>query len=710
MMSGISIADPTASATLNVKDGALKLSALKTGVAGFVNRLNEPLSATQFKEATFEPKLTEPKIDLGEHRSLVVKGGESCELHLLRDADKCLFSGDACDPVNIAAGEHWMYFQLATDMNVAGSLSTATGFGVSVEVSAKPVLATYARFPKSSPEVSLHDALAQTLSEFEILRSSADVMDAPLDTVHVCDLAGSMKFSGSFSVPFACNQLSLADEKLPFNQNVQLSPALKMTVSGAIALAGEFRFRVHRTGATTVQIGLYKKRATTLSVSFNAGAGLTADVGKTDLIAALFGALAPNVDVKPASLPPAEAEGIKKALKDSIANSLAIGVNVACSAATADEAAILYAVDVSTNQDETARAIDLALRGDWTAIAACANAKSVRNIITETVTTGTTFKVNALGIYNYESAEEFIRSSSILISDDGSVTITDKAKADWIAVASTPYVADAKRLRLALHQGFLATATWKALHSGAKLDAAFAAQQDFFVYQQKMSAHDARKNLLTGVFLGLVPESLISEAPRSAVSHARFDASADYSDDGVLKLFLADVQERTPRDTNSYVNLGRRVMAALLDSTDTVDNQRQQLLRSDPEWNQLASQEPKPQGPSYSDWYDITMWSGAFAAVGPALRNALEAADACAGDPAKDVDFMQKRKHLAHEMANAAKQLHAAFEPGWPMALCVALCGGSGSGVALGFHAAWNGLKIFDTKDVPTVAHAGTGN
>ncbi len=709
-MSVISIADPTASAAVNVKDGALKLSALKTGVAGFVNRLKEPLSATQFKEATFEPKLTEPKIDLGGKRSLVVKAGESCDLHLLCDTDKCLFSGDDCDPVNIAAGEHWMYMQLTTDMDVAGSLPVAPGFGVSVDVDAKPVLASYAHFPKSTPEVSLNDAVAQTLSTFAILRSSADVMAVEADTVHVCDLSGSMKLSGSYSVPFACNQLSLADEKLPFNQKVQLSPALKMAVTGAITLAGEFRFRVRRIDAKTIQIGLYKKRATTLSVSFNAAAGLTADVGSTDLIAALFGAVAPHVDVKPASLPAAEAEGINKALKDCIANSLSIGVNVACSAATADEAAILYSVDVSTNQDQTARAIDLALRGDWTEITKCTNATPVRNVITETVTTGMTFKVNALGIYNYESAEEFIRSSSILIADDGSVTITDKAKASWIAVGSTPYVADTERLRLALHQGFLATATWKALNSSAKLDAAFGAKQDFLVYQQKMSAHDARKNLLTGVFLGVVPESLMAAVPQGGVSHARFDASADFNNNAVLKLFLADGKARTPRVTNSYVNLGRSVMAALLDNTDTTDSRRQELLRSDAEWNQLDSQYPKPPGPSYSDWFDITMWSGAFAAVGPALRDALEAADACVGDPTKDVDFMQKRKHLARDMANAAKQLHAAYEPGWPIALCVALCGGSGSDVALGFHAAWNGSKIFDTPEVSTVAHAGTSN
>ena len=150
-------------------------------------------------------------------------------------------------------------------------------------------------------------------------------------------------------------------------------------------------------------------------------------------------------------------------------------------------------------------------------------------------------------------------------------------------------------------------------------------------------------------------------------------------------------------------------MAALLDGTDTVDRTRQALLRSDPEWNKLVSQEPKPQGPSYSDWYDITMWSRAFATVGPALRDALEAADACAGDSTKDADFMQKRKHLAHDMANAAKQLHAAFEPGWPIALCVALCGGSGSDITLGFHAAWNGSKIFDTPDA-AMTHAGAGN
>ena len=82
--------------------------------------------------------------------------------------------------------------------------------------------------------------------------------------------------------------------------------------------------------------------------------------------------------------------------------------------------------------------------------------------------------VNLLGLYNYRSVADFVASMKVLKNlDDGSITITDTATAARIAVASTPLAADPDKLRAALYEGFVATATYKALETGMGVSSSF---------------------------------------------------------------------------------------------------------------------------------------------------------------------------------------------------------------------------------------------
>ena len=93
--------------------------------------------------------------------------------------------------------------------------------------------------------------------------------------------------------------------------------------------------------------------------------------------------------------------------------------------------------------------------------------------------------------------------------------------------ASPPDVSTADRLRAALYEGFVATATYKALNSAVGVASSFAATQDLLIYKESMGYRDALKQLNAGVELGVLPIAIKSSLPtaEAKVHHARFAAS-----------------------------------------------------------------------------------------------------------------------------------------------------------------------------------------
>jgi hypothetical protein len=118
----------------------------------------------------------------------------------------------------------------------------------------------------------VEQAITRVLNTFSILDSSDDVLSIPPDAIYTSDLSGTVKAGGSWSLPLAVNQLSLADAELPFNHDVAVSPALTVKVNGDIAVTGEFSVRFRRSAANRLTIGLYKKKGTTFEAAFIASA------------------------------------------------------------------------------------------------------------------------------------------------------------------------------------------------------------------------------------------------------------------------------------------------------------------------------------------------------------------------------------------------------------------------------------------------------
>ena len=501
------------------------------------------------------------------------------------------------------------------------------------------------------------------------------------------------------------NQLSLADAKLPFNSSISVSPALTVGVKGYVALTSEFNVRFRRTAPNLLRIGLYKKKGTTFDASFTASAGTAANSGNTDLINEFFTAVSPGIDVS--GLQPGDSAKIQKVLNDSIDRSLAISLNAECSAAFSDEAAVVYEVDVSAADQATKDGIDTALKGDWTGISKLPNARKIRNVITDTVETKFAFTVNFLGLYNYRSFADFVRTMQVITNpENGSVVITDSVTATRIVTASDPLAARADRLRAALYEGFVATATYKALLAGIGAKPTFDASQDLLMYHDSMGHRPALKQLNAGGVLGVMPAAVKTALPASGatVHHVRFAASCTYGNDDVLRFFFSDTQTLKPRALSDLKKTGRTVLASLLDPQDPTDQKRIAALTSDTNWAAMDANPAQILPPFSADWYDITHWASAIAKVGPILADTIDAAKKVQGDPTANPEFMKKRANLALALDGVTHNTKAAFDHAFPICVMATLAGLSPGATPPIFEAAWNGNTLFSNKPASQIA------
>lgn len=706
----ITVGDVTGSLELEISEKSLAaqhgLKALRAKGGELLGILSESVGNPTFHKVGLECSFDHSLMKIGEN-SLEIKAGVNSSLAVARSADSPLFGKDDCDPVAIEANECWVSFELGTSLGGGVAIPLPDGFGVKFGAETAPTFATYVLIgPPQAATTTLGQAIQKAIGEFEILNTPDDVLSIQQGFVYTSDLAGSVKVSGHWTLPVAVNQVSLADASLPFHAEVSVNPHLTLKVMGEIELQTEYGVRFRRIDETRLRIGLYKKHGADLKVAFNAGAGVGASIAGTDLIDTFLSAIDPGV--KSQSLSPDDVSKFRQVLKDSIDHSLAISMNVACSASESDEAALAYEIDVSKEAELTKAAIAEALHGNWTAISKLPNGKEMRNLVTETIDKKSSLTVNLLGLYNYRSVADFLKTMKVFRNlEDGSITITDSASASFISTASTALAVDGGRLRAALYRGFIVTATYKALFTAIGTEPSLSARQDFLLYKASMAYRQALKQLNAGEALGAMPSSVKAQLPANgnSVWHARFAASRDYSNPDVMRFFFSDTETFMPRTAPDLKKLGRRVLASLLDPQDQTDRARIQVLQSDAEWAEMDSHPAQIRPPFYSDWYDITEWSKALATAAPLLADAIEYAKQVPGDPTADPIFRQKRAALAGALADVTRDTRATFEMAFPICVMSSLAGVTPGANSAIFEAEWNSRTITSNRQAGSGQH-----
>ena len=714
-MAKVIIGDVTGAADITTSDASFvttaNLKELSSTTTQFVAGLSVSIRDTAFQTATLGAVFQTPKIPLDQKQSLVIKAGVNSTLTRYTAKDEALLGTDATVPkIEIGSGETWLAFGLDSTLEVTGTEAVASGFGVSLKFGSTVKLRGYSLFlAAAAPRTTLGEAIGTTLSNFGLLASAEEIRRQKPGTVRSADICGTATVSGTYSLPIGVNQLALAESIVPFKFTV--NPALGLKVGGSVAITGEFSSVCWRKSETEIVLALLKKKGSTLTATFTASAGLGASVGSGDLIEAFFNAVAPGIDLASSGLAKGDPryKAINDVLTDSISRVFTVSLNAACAASLSDQAALIYAIDLPPAVDaaktaETDKALDAALGGDWSLLTKLGNARKLRNVVENTQENKFTLSLNLLGLFNYESVQDFIRDSTIVRDDENaSVTITDTATAKRITVASTPYLAAADRLRTVLHEAEVATAAYKLV--GGKLSRDFEMKQSMLIYKAKMSTADLRKELRLAVLIGELAEAQLDAIPMVNPRHVLIDASQTLDNDHLMRIFFADSVAKRGHTVEELEWLARRTLAALLDPTNTVDAKRIAVLNDDTIWHGMDENGGKPPGNSpvsYSDWYDVTFWTNAIYRIAKPLKAAIEAFEQipAGSDPSEDQSFMRKRDALKKAIGEVTHETHAAFEPGWPIAVMYALAGAA-TGATL--KAMWNGDQHVPWQQAPVL-------
>jgi hypothetical protein len=675
------------------------LTQLVSATTSFVKQLGDNVDKAPFQSATFGAKITAPSQVIDKVATLAINAAASGQLDIRTVKDKVLFDDDGFSPtIPITATDCWVGFELDTNLTTKVS-GSANGFGASLSISSAVSFLTYVvQYPTGGIFPSLKNAITATLNGFSVSASATALRNQAPGTVNVNHLAGTVKVGGSYQFPMSID--ALASAQLPFNYSVKVAPAVTLKVAGEVAISGDFVIRCYKVSASELRLGCYKTKGSTLTADFTAGAGIQAKAGQADLIAAFFGAVLPNADLKKAGITDQDAAALKAVLKDSIDRSLSISLNAECSASRSDEAAIFCTIDLAGGDAaKTDLALAAALAGDWTQLVSLPNVQVARNVLQTTEKHETKLKVNLLGIYNAESVDTFVKSCTIIHDDTGAVTVTDKVTASHISLASTPLAADPDKLRRALSQAFLATATYTAARSGLpQVNTDLSITQSYFRYQASMDRQAMREELLLGPVLGLFAPGTwdkVMTANRS-FTHALIDVTAKYGVDGILSLFFADPKTRVCRSVSELNHIGRQTMAALIDPKEPTSAARLSALSTDTIWAAMDelgvvrnfSTIPDLQrctgneiADIGTDWTDVTWWVASMTRVGPALAQLLTVTgQSKAADPTKDPQFMSAQDKLAQVLGQVGKNARGTFARGWGIAVMNAL---SKNGAAL---------------------------
>lgn len=672
----------------------VNLKSLVSDAKEFFAEFKKPMDQADVKRLAFGVTATSPNLLSSGIESLTFDAGMNCGVDIFTSSDGSLFGKDEFAlAIPIESGQAW----LGVELNIlarADVTASSNWVGVSLQGDSALKCTTYSLFQGTDGKLPLLcDACATGFSNFGVTTSPAAIRKQVLGTVNQTDCSGTITAEVTLSQPYTLN--ALASVNLPFNATASIQPQVTLSLSGTIAICGDFVFRSYKVSDDVVQLGIYKKRGSTLSAKLSVGAGVGGDINTSDVLGKLLNLALPGENVGSA-VPKEDAEQLNKVIKDGIDRSLTAELNVTCSAAYTDEAAVVYEIRLNNGVPQaTDAAMASALKGDWTQLGELGNVKPIRNVIVDTLDKKKSITVNLFGVYNSTSYSDYVRSCTILSDESGQISVIDKVISDRIKAASDPYASDPNKLRKALMEDFVCTATYAVVSE--KLNLQLSVQQSYVDYQRSMSWNEMNQNLQLGYALRLIPtedqDSTLKTTP--PFFHACVTATVRYNTEAVMNMFFSDRTKLVVRTQDELEQIGRETMIGMLNRQDATDKERIAILRNSTTWaamnsvgnanafstiEGLSNLPPTLLAAVRSDWISIRWWAETVAKVGPILGETLKSLeDVSLGDPSHDPNFMNQRKRLENALGAVTRNGNAAFVHGWGVAVIFALSGNHGA-------------------------------
>lgn len=629
----------------------LKSEALHLAVVpDYLKIKDQPLSQAIPKPATFQFSV-QHEFQLGNTKP-EIEFKPAAQVGLLANATPGagLFKDDSFHlPVTVPPqiGYVGLSFEGALGLGVSGSSGDLT-FGIDGNRSI--TLEFVKAFETGQNEPTLLNATAAVFSDFVIPATVDDLKR--LNPNDVCSVSGqgSLKISGSVTVSTPVNPL--ASVNLPLGVGtLAVKDGAMVGLSASVALSGSYQIRLQRLNGGVIRLSYLRESGTVFKTDLSASAGVSVDVGKTDLLAKLLEAIGTGtVDKKVLDdLAPDQAKAFSAAVKDGIDHSLQASIDLALSVSSDNTIAFQYDIQPDQLDAASTAAVNSALKGDLSLLTAleeqvladgtlAAGVKLLNSVFSIAKARGFSLKVNLLGIVNLISSSKLINDCEFLFEPaSGDLTIKETAQSERIGAITDPFKRQ-EALCKAIFDSVMVTTTY--VVSKAVAMPSLTCEATHFAANR-----NTNKQTIADYTNWFVALNLLKPAERSAIlAHAGSTGlstcvvRAPFDDASCEALFF-DGQGNV-RDEAQYVEIGRQALKALLDPADNpIDQFRYNFLDNNATWPTAVKTGPDPSlanliplqstDPRFTtvlqdisgDLYDIVWWADSMEKAGQALHD-----------------------------------------------------------------------------------------
>jgi len=606
----------------------------------------------------------------------------------------------------------WVQLNGTLSLGVAGSVG---GFGIGVKTKSYAQYRLHRIFERDGTGTFplLSKAVETLFGDTKPPIDLATLMAAPIGAIFEFDCGGSVKVSGSYSVPTAT--LPLATAAVPvLKEDLTLAASASLGVSGSFEVSGSLIFRVRKLTETSARFHLFKKSGTVLDVSFSASAGMTGGLPDKDFLDMAYQAILPDSKLDLVARDPELNNQLQAVLEAAVSSHISATLNAEASLSNSTSHVFVLDVDlqVAGQSEEMRSRVNALFHGDWT-LARKHDLPCVLNYsdMLEKVTTSKhAFNFHLLNLFSFESVKEFLTSAKILQTPDG-VVFTDHDTASRIQASADGRIADPMSLNKVLAQALQTTLVFKT-GSAAPALVELSISGKYFTYERNGSADDLKEIALLCTALDCALDGLETNAARVGV--VNFGASSMFSSDASDACFVGPAPGFIPRQSADYAQValaaiaslyapGDRFNAAVKDATlwsklDNAGNPAamlsdsyvQTFLRSHGGFDgnvQNASQVMW----LYSIWYTVTFWAKAMAEYAALLQQAKKlAAQLPLASRKQTPEIQQLMRQLSSAMHDAQQRENNFIDPRAQFGLA-ALYLASGKEAANDVSLTWNG-------------------
>ena len=412
----------------------------------------------------FEIGGASPEVDITPKGEVELKINATAGADLFQDDDFHV-------PAQVPAGTGYLglSFTGSVDASVSGGSGDVT-FGI--DDTAAITYQYFKAFPTGVNEPTVTSAMNAMLACFTIPAEVEDL--ANLDVNDVCCVSGtgSLQVSGGVDLSLPVNPL--ASVNLPLTGGtLTVQDGVLAGISADATLTGSYQIRVEKQTGGIIRLSCIRKAGAGFEVDVSASAGVTVDLGTTDLLAKMLGSIEKGgVDPKVLSaLTAGEIGDFNSAIKQGIDHSLQASLNVSLSAERDKSVAFQYELSPGLFDAQAKDAVGRALKGDLrmlTALEAGAAAdgtmapgiKLLNSVLSTARTRGASLRINLLGIVNLSTISQLVNNCEFLFEPaSGELTIHETAQSEKISAITDP-IKRQDALRKALFDSVLTTTTY----------------------------------------------------------------------------------------------------------------------------------------------------------------------------------------------------------------------------------------------------------